>query len=190
MNLRHPFEWLPISVQKRAIFPVFLLMLVVLAGLVVLGWPLMIEVAPLGIVSFQLAGELPLSLAIVESWGRSGQVNAGLSLGLDYLFLFAYASFIGLGCVLLARCFSQRIAALYVVGILLAWAVFGAALLDALENYALIRILLGTQRELWPSVALWSAIPKFLIIAIGTFYLVISIILGIMTIRQERKQVA
>ena len=87
--------------------------------------------------------------------------------------------------MLLARRFSQRAAVLYVLGIALSWAAIGAALLDALENYALIRILLGTQLELWPSVAFWCAILKFLILCICVGYFVIAYpILRIMTIRK------
>lgn len=42
-------------------------------------------------------------------------------------------------------------------GALLAWGQIVAALLDALENYALIQILLGTEQGLWAQVARWSA---------------------------------
>jgi hypothetical protein len=93
-----------------------------------------------------------------------------LSLGLDYLYLVAYASAIALGCVMVARRLSGRGEFLPLVGVVLAWAQFGAALLDCVENYALIRVLLGSQQELWPVVARWCAIPKFLIVALGLVY--------------------
>lgn len=108
MTLRHPFEWLPASVRKRALLGVFVLMLLAGAGLQVIGQPLKTAGTPKGIVSFQLAGQLDVSNAIVESWGPAGRVNAGLNLGLDYLFLFAYGSFLSLACVLLASHFSER----------------------------------------------------------------------------------
>jgi len=38
------------------------------------------------------------------------------------------------------------------------------------ENYALIQVLLGSQQALWPAVARWCAIPKFLIVAAGLVY--------------------
>ena len=124
----------------------------------------------MGVISFELAGELSLAQSMVESWGQTGQVYAGLSLGLDYVFLIAYSSSIALGCVLVARNLSSRVDFLSSVGALVAWAQFGAALLDAAENFALIQVLLGSQQAMWPAVARWCAIPKFLIVAAGLVY--------------------
>jgi len=170
MTTRHPFNWLSTSGQKRAFVALFVLTLAVMVSLNALGRPLNTEVAPLGIVSFELAGELSLARSMVESWGQTGEVYAGLNLGLDYLFMVAYASSIALGCVLVARSLSPRVASLPSLGVPLAWAQFGAALLDAVENYALIQVLLGSQQALWPAVARWCAIPKFLIVAAGLVY--------------------
>ena len=177
MATRHPFNWLSTSGQKRAFVVLLALTLAVMVSLNALGGPLNTEVAPLGIVSFELAGELALAQSMVESWGQTGQVYAGLNLGLDYLFLAAYSSSIALGCVLVARSLSRRGAFLSSVGVLLAWAQFGAALLDAVENYALIRVLLGSQQASWPAVARWCAIPKFLIVAAGLVYVGVGAIL-------------
>jgi len=146
-----------------------------------LGGPLNTEVAPLGIVSFELAGELSLAQSMVESWGQTGQVYAGLNLALDYVFLVAYSSSIALGCVLVARSLSRRGEFLPSVGVVLAWAQLGAAMLDAVENYALIRVLLGSQQILWPTVARWCAIPKFLIVAAGLVYVGVGAILAVVT---------
>ena len=179
MKLGHPFEWLSASSQNRAFLVLFIFTLVVLASLQVLGGPLNTEVAPAGIVSFELAGELARAQSMVESWGQTGQVYAGLNLGLDYLFMVAYACAIALGCVLVARSLSERVRFLSTAGVLLAWAQLGAALLDAVENYALIRVLLGSQQELWPGVARWCAIPKFLIVAVGLLYVLIGAVMAI-----------
>ena len=197
MTTRHPFSWLSTSGQKRAFIVLLALTLAVLVSLNALGGPLNTEVAPAGIVSFELAGELSLAQSMIESWGQTGQVYAGLNLGLDYLFLVAYSSSIALGCVLVARSLSSSILArpgslrpgsgqapdpghkrgfgnplraMSDAGVLLAWAQFGAALLDAVENYALIQVLLGSQQASWPAVARWCAIPKFLIVAAGLVY--------------------
>jgi hypothetical protein len=175
MAPRHPFHWLSTSGQKRAFAVLLVLTLAVMVSLNVLGRPLSTEVAPLGIVSFELAGDFFLAQRMAESWGPTGQVYAGLNLGLDYLFMVAYSSTIALGCVLVARSFSPR------VGLLLAWAQFGAAMLDAVENYALIQVLLGSQQASWPTVARWCAIPKFLIVAAGLVYVGIGVVLGVAT---------
>jgi len=179
MTTRHPFNRLSTSGQKRAFVALLALTLVVMVSLNALGGPLNTEVAPLGIVSFELAGELALAQSMVESWGQTGQVYAGLNLGLDYLFMVAYSSSIALGCVLVARSLSRRGAFLSSVGVLLAWAQFSAALLDAVENYALIRVLLGSQQALWPAVARWCAIPKFSIVAAGLVYVAVGAVLAV-----------
>ena len=83
MKGRHPFEWLSESGQKRAFVAWTVLALVVMASLQVLGGPLKTEAAPMGIVSFELAGEISRAQSMIESWGQQGQVYAGLNLGLD-----------------------------------------------------------------------------------------------------------
>jgi len=159
----------------------FALTLAVMVSLNALGRPLNTEVAPLGIVSLELAGELSLAQSMVESWGQTGQVYAGLNLGLDYVFLVAYSSSIALGCVLVARSLSRRSEFLSSLGAVLAWAQFGAAMLDAVENYALIQVLLGSQQTPWPAIARWCAIPKFLIVAAGLVYVSVGAVLAVVT---------
>lgn len=44
-----------------------------------------------------------------------------------------------------------------------------AALLDALENIALLKMLRGFVVEPWPQIAQWSAVPKFILVAAGAF---------------------
>jgi hypothetical protein len=181
MTIRHPFHWLSTSGQKRAFIALLVLTIAVMVGLNALGRPLNTEAAPSGIISFELAGKLSVAQSMVESWGQTGQVYAGLNLGLDYLFMVAYSSCISLGCVLVARSLSRQVEFLSSVGVLLAWAQFGAALLDAVENCALIQVLLGSQQALWPAVARWCAIPKFLIVAAGLVYVGVGAVLAVVT---------
>jgi hypothetical protein len=173
MNPRHPFRWISPATRTRAFVLLLAVTLAVMISLQVLGAPLQTGAAPIGIVSFELAGSLPVAQGMLESWGPSGRVYAGLNLGLDYLFLVAYAGSIGLGCVLLAQGLSRRVRFLSLAGVVLAWAMIAAALLDAVENYALIRILLGSQQEMLPVLAWWCAVPKFLIVAAGLLFLVL-----------------
>jgi hypothetical protein len=184
MTPRHPFEWISPSAQKRVFWILLILTLFIMATLRVLDVPLKTEVAPSGIVSFEFAGELSLAQRMVESWGQKGQIAAGLSLGLDYLFLLAYAGSIGMGCVLIGRSVLKRGKQLSNIGILLAWAVLLAAVLDMFENYALIRVLLGSQREMWPMVAKWCALPKFLLVALGLAYILIGAGLSLFSRRE------
>ena len=176
MCLRHPFEWLTPSGQIRAFIFFFILSLLTMVSLQITGAHLITEVSPSGILSFEFAGDLSAAQNMVNSWGQTGRVYAGLNLGLDYLFLLVYACAIGLGCVLVARSHSPKATFLANIGILLAWAQFGAALLDGVENYALIRVLFGTEMALWPVLAHWCALPKFCIVGAGLIYVIIGTI--------------
>ena len=177
MNIRHPFVWLTASGQKRAFLGVFVFTLAAMMSMNIIGHPLVNETAPQGIVSFEFAGTLDAAHRMMESWGEKGRVSAGLSLGFDYLFLVVYALCIALGCVLVARAMQNRVKILVPVGALLAWAQFLAAILDAVENFALIRALLGSSAQLWPALARLCAGPKFLIVSAGLLYIIIGFLL-------------
>ena len=186
MRLRHPFEWFTPSGQIRAFIFFFILSLMVMVSLQVTGARLITTVSPSGILSFEFAGELSAAQNMVNSWGQTGRVYAGLNLGLDYLFLLVYACAIGLGCVLVARSLSPRTTFLANLGILIACAQFGAALLDCVENYALIRVLFGTEMAVWPVVARWCALPKFSIVGAGLIYVIIgTIVVVVLKIRKR-----
>jgi len=186
MRLRHPFEWLTPSGQIRAFIFFFILSLLVMVSLQVTGAHLITPVSPSGILSFEFAGELSAARDMVNSWGQTGRVYAGLNLGLDYLFLLVYACAIGLGCVLVACSHSAKKTFLANLGILIAWAQLGAALLDGLENYALIQVLFGTAMAVWPVVARWCAYPKFAIVGAGLIYVMIgTIVVVVLKVRQR-----
>lgn len=177
MNPGHPFAWLSASGQKRAFLGIFILTLATMMGMNIIGQPLVNETAPQGIVSFEFAGTVEIAQRMMASWGEKGLISAGLSLGFDYLFLVVYAICIGLGCVLVARAMQYRVKMLLPIGALLAWAQFLAAFLDAIENYALIRVLLGSTENLWPVLARLCAGPKFLIVTAGLLYIFFGLIL-------------
>jgi hypothetical protein len=171
MNLLHPFTWLPDAARAPALLALVVLTLAV-GGLMLSNGRLKKHGSgPKGIVDFELVGTLDGARAILAGWGIQGQLIAALNLGMDYLYLVAYSSAISLGVVLAAECITGRSAFWGLVGIILAWAQFGAALLDAVENYALIRLLLGSDRAFWPPLARGCAIPKFAIVIAGLVYL-------------------
>ncbi len=170
MQLRHPFVSLSASGQNWAFILFFILSILVMVSLQMTGAPLRTDVSPNGIISFEFAGELDLAQRMVDSWGHTGRIYAGLNLGLDYLFLAVYACAISLGCVLVARKLDPGNPALANAGVIIAYAQFLAAILDCIENYGLIQVLLGTETEAWPLVAKWCAWPKFLIVGAGLIY--------------------
>lgn len=61
------------------------------------------------------------------------------------------------------------------LGEVLAWGQWLAALLDAVENVGLLRMIDGARLAKWPALARWCAIPKFALIVIGTLYVLIRI---------------
>jgi hypothetical protein len=168
-----PYKWLCGIAPKPALLILFLLAVTLLTGLRSLDQSLIANAAPKGIVSFELAGNIKQVNQILEEWGPEGRVYAALSLGLDYLFLIVYALFISLACVLIARYFTLKITFLATGGFVLGWGQFFAATLDAIENLALIRLLLDSQRESWPVIARWCAIVKFGIVGAGLAYILI-----------------
>jgi hypothetical protein len=140
--------------------------------------PLKNEVAPNGIVSFELAKELIVSENILNSWDTHARTSAGMSMGLDSLFLIIYASFIAL----LMHKLNERVwnnIRVYKLGILLIWGVFLAALFDAIENIALIQLLLGDLQQSWSSIAFYFASMKFVLLILGVMFIVISWIMKI-----------
>ena len=185
MSIPSPVGWLAPARQNRVWVLCVILMLLIGGALLALDVPLQTQAAPWGIVSFEFAGTLAGAEQVLTSWGERGRVSAGLSLGLDYLFLVVYGSTLALLCVRVARGFTPRWAWLYKVGLILAWMQVGAALLDAMENYALIRLLLGSASATWPPVAWWCAGLKFALLGVGLLYLAIGLVLRL-TLRPHR----
>lgn len=171
MDMHHPFEWLPESAHKTAFWILFAVTVVVLGFMQIVSVPLITDAAPQGILSFEFAGDLLNAEKIIGSWGEQERIYAGLGLGLDYLFLVLYSNTIALGCILAVRGMSAE---LFVkAGAAIAWAQFAAALLDCMENFALIKLLLGSGDGVWPRLAFWCAGPKFFIAGAGIVTVVI-----------------
>jgi hypothetical protein len=173
MEDRSSYSWIQPSKMGRMFAYVFVFTVIVIISLQVLGAPLKTAAAPGGIISFEFSGDLPTAQAILASWGEDGKIYAGLQLGLDYLFMPAYALAIGLACVLVSKSFASLAPLLEKLGVWLAWGQWAAAGLDAVENYSLIRLLVGSDNTLWPSIAYWSAAIKFGLVIIGLIYVVV-----------------
>lgn len=172
MKIPNPFGWIKDPACKPVFGAFLVASLLLLVCLNLLDRPLKTDAAPQGIVSFELAGSLPAATAMMASWGTRAKLFAAISLGLDYLFLVVYAAAIGLGCVLAANGLANRRVPIAALGMALAWGQALAALLDAVENYALIQVLLGTASRGWPFVARFCAIPKFALVAAGLVYMI------------------
>ena len=168
--MSHPFEKLSPSQLKKLFWFSTLFALVLMALMNTVGAPLITDIAPLGIVSFEFAGSPRQVDAILTSWDHNARLHAAFSLGLDYLFMLAYSTAIGLACLKAAVVLRQRAWPMAQFGAPLAWGQWVAAILDALENLALTFILLSGSGSPWPELAKWCALFKFLLIFLGLVY--------------------
>lgn len=128
------------------------------------------DIATYGILSFELAKELVVSEAILNSWTEVELAATGLSLGFDFIFIIVYASFIAL----LIYNINQRLwksHLFYHVGRFMIWSIYLAALFDIVENIALIQLVLGNLNQIWSSTAYYLASIKFVIILSCIFYI-------------------
>lgn len=169
-TLSHPLAQFAPQTQQRALPPLIVVTVTLTAVLQVIGRPLQTVAAPLGIVSFELAGTLAAAQAMIASWDATAQLHAAFSLGLDYLYMPLYAVTIALACVRVAATSLRSPQVAAALGILLAWGLGIAALLDAVENAALWQVLHGSTTAAWPAVARLCAIAKFALVGAGLFY--------------------
>jgi hypothetical protein len=166
----HPFGWLSRRAQWGAFAVTTALSLAVMVALASGGSVLRTSAAPLGIVSLEFAGDVATAETILAAWDSSARVAAGVNLGLDYLYLFAYSFSIALGCTLVATAGRSSRHALTGVGVALAWLQFPAGGLDAIENYALLQMLSGNVSAAWAATAWWCAAVKFALVGLGLLY--------------------
>jgi hypothetical protein len=169
-NIQPPLTCIPPEQRARYFWLLLGLTFLLLAVFAVTGAPLTTEAAPYGVVSFELAGSIKKMVAILSSWDVNAQLRASFGLGLDYLFMAVYASTIALGIGLAADGLHRKGWPLASLGGLLAWGVILAALLDMIENIALLVVLWGPLTNPWPALARWCAIPKFALLFVGIVY--------------------
>jgi hypothetical protein len=166
----HPFSSLSARSQRRALAVATAATLAVSAALQVICAPLVTAEAPLGIVSFEFAGDLDTMQLILSSWGEPGRMRAALALGLDFLFLVLYAAAIALACGRVAERWGPTESGVHRLGAALAWGALLAGVLDAVENTAGVMLLLGSQAAAWAPLAAVCAAVKFAGVAAGLAY--------------------
>ena len=178
--MKHPLEFIPATSRKPFFFAFLAGTLILFAVFRTLDAPLRTSAAPNGIVSFELAGTPEKVFQILVSWEPvdqsgppmiiqpSGKLFAAFGLGIDYLFMPVYATALALGILLAA---SRHDSWFAIFGAWLGWGAYAATIFDAVENYALARMLLVNQ--IWsphPEVAAISATVKFGLLLLGLFY--------------------
>ncbi len=161
--MTHPFQRLSPAGQRAMAWASFAATLLVGAAMVALDQPLRTAACPNGIVGFELAFTEEAARAIVASWSPQVQLVAALGLGFDYLFLCCYTSAIGAIAVAATAGWPR---AARVAG-WVAWAMWFAGLMDAVENAALARLLIGAPGGPWAQIAGTCASVKFGLLALG-----------------------
>jgi hypothetical protein len=175
----NPYSWINDSAKVPVLVVLIASTIILSVALSSIGRSLKNEIAPQGIISFELAGSASRANQIVNSWPDAVRQDAFLSLGLDYLFLCIYPFAISLACHLAAAKDKESGLRRGRLGAALSWLVITAMPLDGIENYSLIRVLNSSVNELWPELAKWCAIAKFGLVIIGTGYIIVWLVLQV-----------
>ena len=128
-----------------------------------------------GTLAFEFACDPETAGEIIACWRAEALTRARFALGLDYLFMVAYALVLSLACLwarYMIRPWSTRLSGL---GTLLASAVWLAAGADALENAALLRQLLARPLSPWPEMAYCLASLKYSLLALAAVFIVVGL---------------
>lgn len=156
--------------ERPAFWIVVISALALLIALNLLGPPAN-TTAPLGIVSFELAGSAQAANAVLVGWSPADRLKAAFSIGLDFLFIPLYAAAIGWGALKSGWEVKRRGWPLARLARTVVFFVGTASALDVLENGALMQVLFAAEaRSPWPEAARWLAIGKFGLLFISLVY--------------------
>lgn len=159
------------SNQRRAAFLILLVStLLVMLALNVAGRNLITTAAPLGIISYELAGDPLTSQSILDSWDELAKTSAAFNLGLDYLFLVLYSITIAWGATWLSLLYAAN-KSWSTLGAVAAGGVIFAACLDAIENYLLMSMLTHGASAPQSQIAYYCALVKFILVFWGIGYI-------------------
>lgn len=196
--MTHPFEKIPAQYRKRIYWTMFAFTLFLSITLTLLGRDLKgyidnngQPVTPRGIVSFELIHNADEADRILHFWGTAGKISAAFNIGFDYLFIFAYANALALGCVWIAAVLRERKFVFFAgMGIFFAWLQWLAGVLDCIENAAMMKILFNGPTDTLAQISRWCAIPKFtLALVFGLGYQIIGLlILGYLNLTTKSQQ--
>lgn len=196
----HPLEFVPGEYRKRLFFTLLALTLILFAIFRVLDQPLQTPASPNGIVAFELARSPARAQSIIDVWtGRTviysdggnqnavtaqpGElftynpipiIQASFGLGIDYLFMPLYAFTLAFGTLLAAGRHSGWLKSL---GAVAGYGAFAAASFDAVENYALLQILLNKVQSPYPEISFYCASIKFGLLVFGLIYALVGWVL-------------
>ncbi len=153
---------------------VIVLTLMSLVAIALVDTHLKTPITPHGILDFEWAKTPLKTNQILHAWGTQGSLFAAFSLGIDYLFLVFYTLFFVLTTQRLSNnnhfIIKKTTNAVILLFLL-------AGFYDALENYFLLRILIGQNTSNMALQAYMVSLSKFLLIGLGVLYLTVSAII-------------
>jgi hypothetical protein len=125
-----------------------------------------------GMVPFELSGGQGRADEILAEWGEEGRDAARDQLWIDYGFMLAYGTFLGLaGAAVRDLCRDRGLRRLATVGGIALWLGPLAACFDALENACLL-LTVGGAGAAFPFLATVFAACKFALLAAAIAYLI------------------
>lgn len=172
----HPLSRINPTSRPAVFMALLVATLIIMLVLNITGGHLRTGKASAGIISYELAGTEENARNILNSWDSQAKIYAGFNLGFDYLWMIFYSTTIALGLVWTAEAFNITGRPSTAIT-LLAWGQWLAALLDALENDALLTMLFNEPATPWPQIAFLSAVIKFTLVILGILVVLGSAIL-------------
>lgn len=138
-----------------------------------------------GIVPFEVAGSEERAREILGEWGEGRHDTARASLIVDFPYLVAYSVFLSLAVTAVAEANRRRLR-LARIGAPLAWAALGAAVFDAIEDIALLRMVAGHVDQPNPAIARWAATVKFVLAGAALIYVLAGLAVRLADRRRAR----
>jgi hypothetical protein len=127
-----------------------------------------------GIGAYELAKVFDKSQQMLNTWTANAKPWVAFDLGFDYLFILLYVSFIAISIYKIIQKLPATRHLLIIVGTILMYAQFIAGIFDGIENYLLLKILLGDQNTNTPNNAFWFASIKFAIVGLALLYIIVT----------------
>ncbi|MBD0371167.1 MAG: hypothetical protein ICV60_10060 [Pyrinomonadaceae bacterium] len=127
--------------------------------------------------ALEMAGTPKRAEEVLTVTRRANKNAVGLfrtAIAWDYLFIFVYPAWIAVGCMIVSRFVSEHNLPGAGLGLFLIILMPLTSLLDAVEDYAILRVLDNQVVSPWPEIAKWCALPKFAIALLaGIGYVII-----------------
>lgn len=131
-----------------------------------------------GVIEFELARTSEKASEYYALLGDEGRDEARKQLYFDFPYLVLYGLFYAAACIVVAARAAERgMEGLARWGGPFAIAGLAAAACDAVENFALLRVLDGHTDQPWPGIAFTFASAKFVLISAAVLYAVIGFLL-------------